>query len=263
MQEFIDHLKLRGLSPRTISAYKYHVEVFLKKLGKSRFNTTNEDVKEYLINLINKGYCNNTVRIIHAALSSYLLNLSISDLPKPKRLKRLPKVLIKEDIKRMIQATSNLKHRLIIKMLYSTGIRVRELTNLRKEDIDVERNTVTILSGKGRKDRITLLSESIKNELLKYALQNNKPYLFQGRGEKYPVKTIQRILDTARRKAGIPRKVTPHMLRHSFATHLLEQGTDIRYIQKLLGHEQLTTTQIYTKVSNAEINKIKSPLDGL
>ncbi len=263
MQTFIDTLKLRGLSPKTLSAYVYHVNNFLKKTGKTRFNTTTEEVKDYLINLINEGYSSSTIRLIQAALAAYFPNMEISGLPRPKKTKSLPKVLSKEDIKKMIAATTNLKHRLVIQMLYSTGIRVNELVNLKKEDINVERNTVTVISGKGKKDRITVLSESIKNELLKYALQTNKKYLFQGRGEKYPVKTIQKILDTARRKAGMLRKVTPHMLRHSFATHLLEQGTDIRYIQKLLGHEQLTTTQIYTKVSNAELNKIKNPLDNL
>ncbi|MFH0752923.1 MAG: site-specific tyrosine recombinase/integron integrase [archaeon] len=263
MQEFIDTLKLRGLSPKTISAYTYHAGKFLKQTGKTRLNTTNKDIKDYLISLINNGYCSNTIRIIQAALISYFPNIKIEDLPKPKKHKPLPKVLSKQEIKGMIAATTNLKHRLIIKILYSTGIRVSELVNLKKQDINTERNTVLVNSGKGNKDRITLLSTGIKEELLKYALQNHEEYLFQGRGKRYPVKTIQKILDTARKKAGITKKVTPHMMRHSFATHLLEQGTDIRYIQRLLGHEQLTTTQIYTKVSNAEISKIKNPLDEL
>lgn len=155
----------------------------------------------------------------------------------------------------------NLKHRIIIKLLYSSGLRLGELLNLRKADIDFDRNIINVRRGKGGKDRITIISDSLKLDLLKYYSSENfcTGYVIEGRKCKYSKKSVQKVLDQAGRRIGA--KVHPHMLRHSFATHLLEHGTDIRHIQKLLGHSDLSTTEIYTKVSNKDIAKIRSPLD--
>jgi len=180
----------------------------------------------------------------------------------PKREKKLPKVLSKEDILTMINKTKNIKHRLLIKLLYSSGLRVSEAIKIKKQDFDFKRNLIRIEQGKGKKDRYTLLAKNLRNDLLRFFCKHNiKDYLFCGRKDHLTIKSAQKIVDNAAKKARINRKVTPHMLRHSFATHLLENGVDIRYIQHLLGHSNLQTTQIYTKVSNLDILKIKSPLD--
>lgn len=165
----------------------------------------------------------------------------------------------------LLKVTSNIKHRCIIAMLYSTGIRRNELINLRIKDIDFEKNVVYIRNGKGRKDRITILGEEMKNLLNSY-LDLHKPnyWLFEGAGrKKYSSGSIRNILSNASERAGLKQVVTPHMLRHSFATHLLERGTDIRFIQKLLGHSKLETTSIYTYVSKKSLANITSPIDAI
>ena len=163
----------------------------------------------------------------------------------------------------MIESTANIKHKLIIKLLYSTGLRLSELLNLKRKDIDFDRNIINIKSGKGKKDRITLISQDLRLDLLKYYsnYKFNTEYILEGRKGKYTKKSVQKVLDNLGKKIKI--KVTPHMLRHSFATHLLEQGTDIRIIQKLLGHSNLNTTEIYTHVSNHNLLNIRNPLDNL
>ena len=149
-------------------------------------------------------------------------------------------------------------------MFYSSGLRLQELIDLKREDIDFYRCVINVKKGKGKKDRITLLSNFIKDDLLKYysKYEFRSKYLFEGRNSiKYSKKSVQKILDRFGKKVGI--KITPHILRHSFATHLLEAGTDIRYIQKLLGHSDLKTTEIYTHVSRKGLEGIRSPLDDL
>jgi len=210
----------------------------------------------------------NTSRLQYASISFFfreILNkpFSFEQVPIKKKENQLPKVISKEKIKQMIDLTENLKHKLIIKLLYSSGIRLQELINLKRKDIDFERGILNVINGKGGKSRITLISENLKLDLLKYYSNNifKTEYVFEGRNGKYTKKSVQKVLDLAGKKIGI--KVTPHMLRHSFATHLLESGTDIRHIQKLLGHSDLKTTEIYTHVSNKDLSNIKSPLDNL
>jgi site-specific recombinase XerD len=150
-------------------------------------------------------------------------------------------------------------------MLYSTGVRRNELINLRIQDIDFERNIIFVRGGKGKKDRISLLSNNMKIVLNKY-LQTYKPnyWLFEGAGrKKYSAESVRNVLHNAAKRAGINKTVTPHMLRHSFATHLLDKGTDIRYIQQLLGHHRLETTSIYTHITNKSLANIKNPLDEI
>ena len=223
----------------------------------------NGSVKYYLLSLDNST---NTNRLAHAAISFFFKNIlkrpfTTQEVPAKKKLKQLPKVLSKNEILVMINNTDNIKHKVIIQLLYSSGLRLQELINLKRNDIDFERNLINVRKGKGNKDRITLLSEKLKLDLLKYysSYSFNTFHVLEGRKGKYSKKSVQKILE----KAGktIKRRVTPHMLRHSFATHLLEQGTDIRHIQKLLGHSNTTTTQIYVHVSNEHLRNIKSPLD--
>ena len=186
------------------------------------------------------------------------------DLPNPKRNKVIPEILTSEEIKKMINITSNFKHRLILKILYGCGLRVNELINLKKQDINFEEDLIKVNLGKGKKDRFVKIPESIKKELNSYFNLNTSENLFpSNRGGKLTKKSILQVVKNAGKKAGIKKRVYPHLLRHSFATHLLENGTDLRVIQKLLGHSDIKTTQIYLKISNASIKKVKSPLDDL
>jgi len=185
------------------------------------------------------------------------------ELHRPRKENKLPKVLSKNEVKSILDSTGNIKHKCILMLIYSAGLRRSELLNLKPADIDSERMLIHILGAKGKKDRITLLSENILKLLRQYYKEYHpKKYLFEGQsGGKYSPTSVANILKKASFKAGIRKNVTPHMLRHSFATHLLEQGTDLRYIQELLGHESSKTTEIYTHVSKKAIDKIKNPID--
>jgi len=255
----------RGYSQQTIKSYLYHVSRFLDFLDKSKLNLNNEVVKSYLLG---QNVGTNTSRLQYASISFFFREVlkkpfTFEEIPIKKKEKQLPKVISKGKIKQIIELTENLKHRLIIKLLYSSGLRLQELIDLKRKDIDFERNLLNVKKGKGNKDRVTLISGNLKLDLLKYYSNNifKTEYVFEGRKGKYTKKSVQKVLDLASKKSGI--RVTSHMLRHSFATHLLESGTDIRHIQKLLGHSDLKTTEIYTHVSNRDLSNIKSPLDNL
>lgn len=265
LQKLKERCVLRGYSKQTIKSYFYNISRFLDFIEKSRLNLTKEGVKSYLL-VQDVGI--NTSRLQYASISFFFKDVldkpfSFVEIPIKKKEKQLPKVISKEKIKQMIELTDNLKHRLIIKLLYSSGLRLQELINLKRKDIDFERNILNVRKGKGNKDRVTLISENLKLDLLKYYSNNifKTEYIFEGRNGKYTKKSVQKVLDLTGKKVGI--KLTPHMLRHSFATHLLDSGTDIRHIQKLLGHSDLKTTEIYTYVSTKDLSKIKSPLDSL
>ena len=261
-----DMCKLRGFSFRTVKSYLYHINDFFDFIYRIGLNLSNEGVKSYLLS---KNLSNSSMRLKRAAIGFLFRDvlckpIELDQVPYQKKEKSLPKVISKEKIKKLIGAIDNLKHKLVVELFYSSGLRLQELIDLKREDIDNDRNLIHIKKGKGKKDRVTLLSGFIKNDLLKYygKYEFRNKYLFEGRnGGKYSKKSIQEILRKFGEKVGI--KITPHMLRHSFATHLLESGTDIRYIQKLLGHSDLKTTEIYTYVSKKGLEGIKSPLDEL
>lgn len=269
LQKLKQALIFRGFSHKTVKSYMYISEKFLDYLDESSQSCDEESVKRYFQRMHDKKYDLSTIRLIKASLdflikSVFGKNFAIENIPYPKKKKTLPKVLSKEEIKIIFDETKNPKHKLILQLLYSSGIRLNELINLKKEDIDPHRKIIVVVQGKGKKDRITLLSERLSKDLFDYVCKTEfkTKYLFESsRGKKYAQKTIQKILEKSSKKLN--KKVTPHMLRHSFATHLLESGTDIRYIQKLLGHSNLETTSIYTKVANTDLLKIKSPLDNL
>ena len=179
--------------------------------------------------------------------------------------KRLPSVLNTGELTDIINSIENIKHKCIVLLLYSSGIRRGELLNLKTEDIDFDRKTLFISRGKGNKDRISILSETVIEYLKKYILEYKpREWLFTGQtGGQYSASSIWKIFDRLKNKNNITRKGSVHLLRHSFATNLLESGTDIRYIQALLGHNSLKTTELYTHVTNKDLLKIKSPLDNL
>lgn len=185
------------------------------------------------------------------------------ELHRPKKEHKLPKVLSKNEVKNILNSCNNIKHKCILMLIYSAGLRRSELIDLKISDIDSERMVINISGAKGKKDRISLLSDNLLQLLRQYYREYNpKTFLFEGQaGGKYSPTSIANILKKAALKANVKKTVTPHMLRHSFATHLLEQGTDLRYIQELLGHKSSKTTEIYTYVSKRAIDKIKNPVD--
>jgi site-specific recombinase XerD len=263
--QLVEYCKLRGFSPRTIDTYTSVLHAYLTFLTKSSLKADHDSVKKYLLSLTLKP---NSVRLHRAALASFFKHIlnwpfSQNDIPLKKRPKTLPKAISKTHIQQMIYHTENFKHQLIIKLLYSCGLRLAELQHLKREDIDFEQGIVTIRSGKGNKDRHTTISQTLKTDLLKYYATHNFPtaYVLQGRKGKYSTKAIQQVILQAGKR--IDKHVTPHMLRHSFATHLLEAGVSLRHIQVLLGHASLETTQIYTHIANSDLAKLPNPLDNL
>ena len=265
LEKLSERCRLKGFSPQTIKSYSFHVSNFLDFLDKSRLNLNNEGVKRYLLS---QEKARNTIRLKHMSIRFFFLEvlntpLKLEEIPLMKREKTLPKVISKEKIRLIIDSCGNLKHKLIIKFLYSSGLRLSELLNLKRKDLDFDTNLILIRKGKGAKDRMTLLSPNIKDDLLKYysISEFNTEYIFEGKNGKYSKKSVQKILERLGNKIGL--KIHPHMLRHSFATHLLEQGTDIRHIQRLLGHSSFSTTEIYAHVANKDLKNIKSPLDNI
>ena len=182
---------------------------------------------------------------------------------RPRKERKLPTVLSKQEVNLILDLSVNIKHKCILTTIYSAGLRRSELINLKVEDIDSKRGLIRIRGAKGKKDRNTLLSNKLISLLRKYyRIYQPKEWLFEGqKGGKYSPTSVAKILKKAVKKSGIQKHVTPHCLRHSFATHLLEQGTNLRYIQEILGHEDPKTTQIYTRVATNELSNIRSPLD--
>ncbi|OIO40285.1 hypothetical protein AUJ61_02280 [Candidatus Pacearchaeota archaeon CG1_02_30_18] len=256
-------LEIRNFSKQTIKAYLYSVDRFIEF---SKGKGLNEDsVKEYIQkNLKDKNPM--SVRRDLFAIKFFfekVLKQKIT-IPNPKKNHALPCILTLDEIKKLIESSINVKHILILKLLYGCGLRVSEIVNLKTNDLNFDENLIKINLSKGKKDRFVKMPSSIKNELESYVKLSNRAILFpSNRGGKLTKDTIQKIVQNSAKKAGIKKRVYPHLLRHSFATHLLEQGTDLRIIQKLLGHSDIKTTQIYTQISQASIKNVRSPLDNL
>lgn len=187
----------------------------------------------------------------------------VIDIKFAKKPKSLPLVLSRNEIEKIIEATKNSKHRLLLSISYAGGLRVSEVVSLKVKDFDLEEMVIHIKNAKGQKDRITVLPEKLKNDMKNLiAGKSGDSYVFESeRGGKLTTRTAQKVFENSLGKTGINKKATFHSLRHSFATHLLENGVDIRYLQELLGHANIRTTQIYTHVTNPSLRNIKSPLD--
>lgn len=260
-------MRLRNLSRKTIESYVHYIFSCLCKSNKNPRNITAEDIRQYLENMVSGGVSASTLNTAYSALKFYfekiLRRRFFCYIPRAKKAKYVPVVLSKEEVGRMLKVVVNPKHHCILSILYGTGIRVSELTHIKMCDIDLDRMVLRVFQGKGQKDRITILPLSLKDILSRQQrVKNTDDYLFtNGRGGRLTEATIQKVVSQIALKAGVKKNVSPHTLRHSFATHLLENGVDIRYIQELLGHAKLQTTQIYTKVAVTNLQRITSPLD--
>lgn len=273
IETFKRHLLSKRYSPNTINTYSDALKSFLTFCNtKAVKDISNDDFIAYnndyiLKNKFSSSYQNqivNTIKLFFKIVKDS--KIEIDKIHRPKREKTLPNVLSKEEIKTILEAPKNLKHKAMLSMIYSCGLRRSELLNLKPNDIDSKRNVVIIRQSKGKKDRITPLSPKIL-ELLRdyYKEYSPKMYLFEGqeKNTQYSARSLEEVLKKSINLATINKPVTLHWLRHSYATHLLESGTDLRYIQELLGHNSSKTTEIYTHVSTKNIQQIKSPFDDL
>jgi integrase/recombinase XerD len=273
IDKFKQWLQSRRYSENTIKTYSEALKSFLTFFNKkSVFEITNEDVIKYnneyiLRNKLSSSYQNQIVNAIKLYFTTIRNEgIVIEKIHRPKREKTLPNVLSKEEVKQILEAHSNIKHKTMLCIIYSCGLRRSELLNLKPTDIDSKRNVVIIRQAKGKKDRIVPLSSKILALLREYyIIYQPKIWLFEGQknGEKYDARSLSNVLKQALNKAHVNKPVSLHWLRHSYATHLLESGTDLRYIQELLGHNSSKTTEIYTHVSTKNLQLIKSPFDDL
>jgi integrase/recombinase XerD len=268
-KEYLQKLQLKKYSNSTIKTYVMAFEKFMNHYKENDLCQLNENhIRDYLSTLVKKGFSNSAInQAVNAIKFYYEIVLDMPnrfyEIERPIKEHKLPKVLSKEEVLSIIDHTNNMKHRCIVSLLYSAGLRRSELINLKIPDIDSKRMLIRVEDAKGNKDRYSLLSNTVLQDLRRYYLQYKpQKYLFEGpHNEKYSSTSIASIIKNAAEKAGIKKNVTPHMLRHSFATHLLENGTDLRNIQALLGHNSLKTTEIYTHVAATSFNKIKNLLD--
>tara|TARA_Y100000588_G_scaffold242589_1_gene256708 strand:- start:10004 stop:10930 length:927 start_codon:yes stop_codon:yes gene_type:complete len=267
-ESYLLKLELKRYSANTVKNYVSSFESFINHFKDKELNEINEaDIRKYLQSMIKEGVSDSHVNLMINSIKFYYETVlgmpnRFYSIERPRKKKTLPKVLSKEEVLRMIDCTSNIKHRCIVALLYSSGLRRSELLKLRTTDIDSKRMVINIRGAKGCKDRLTVLSPSLLTDLRDYYREYRpEKHLFESpKGGKYSASSVLKIVKRAAIRAKVKQKVTPHMLRHSFATHLLEEGTDLRHIQLLLGHNSTKTTEIYTHVANKTFGEIKDLL---
>lgn len=261
-----NEMRLRGMSPRSVRAYVSCVRAFLLFVGQG-FECLDElKVKAFLLQKQDEGLAPQSVNLYLNAITFFYRHVMKErkrlDIRFARKPKRLPVVLSHEEVLQIIGSYVNRKHQLLIALAYGAGMRVSEVVNLRVHDIDFERGLLIVRSGKGGRDRQTLLPSKLVADLKRVtALKHPDDVLFASeRGGRLSTRTAQKIFEQGLKRADIHKKATFHSLRHSFATHLLEKGTDIRYVQELLGHQNIKTTQVYTRVTTRAMKRIESPL---
>jgi len=266
-----EELIVGGYSERTNTMYFHYLKDFFYKTKTPLNEINRDDLVKYLALKREKDNLSNTsLALVHAALKFFFESMQknkvLDEIKIPKKEKKLPTVLSQREVKALIKAAKAGRDRTIIEFLYSTGIRVSECANMKIANLDLNEGMARVKGGKGNKDRLIILSKKWIHNLKKYLKRKKiqSEFVFSKKnGKPITSDTIERMVKKCAEKAGIQRKVTPHVLRHSFATHLLESGENIRKIQELLGHSNLATTQIYTFVSTEELKKVQSPLDRL
>lgn len=274
LQRFHDELLITGYSHRTLLMYESYVReflVFLSLRNRNPGDGTRDDAVAFLAHKKStQNVSNATLALVHSALRyffhEFLKKKVMDDIKTAKKARGLPDVLSLSEVRGLLANVRGRRNQLIMEFLYSTGARVSEATKLRTADLNLKEHVARVVGGKGNKDRAIVLSRAWCTRIKKY-LEGKKVktelVFTKKNGEPITTRTIQRLIKKAAERAGIEKRITPHKLRHAFATHLLEGGESIRKIQELLGHSNLSTTQIYTKVSLSELKKVESPLDRL
>ncbi len=259
-------LRIRNYSQRTVKIYLHFLREYFGFLATRVDRQPETTIKDFLLMLEGKGASAQTRNLCLSALKFYYRHVDKTrthiDIRTAKRNSRLPVVLSRKEIGRMLDVTRNTKHRLMLALAYGAGLRVSEVVALKVQDVDVTEMTMHIKQAKGRKDRISVLPEKIIDHLSQFMAGKGKnDIVFQSeRGGQLTTRSAQKVFEQALGRAGINKAATFHSLRHSFATHLLENGVDVRYVQALLGHQNIRTTQLYTHVTNPRLKQIQSPL---
>ena len=260
----------RKYSERTICSYLFCLRQFFKYCHKEPRKITKKDIKDYLDNLQERNKTGSTINIHLNALKfameeilnkNFMVRIKYSKTPKT-----LPSVLSKDEVFKPIKSIHNEKHRLMTRLMYGAGLRVSELTNLKVKDLDFENNCGWVRHGKGNKDRVFILPDSLKEEIIKHIKEKNitfDSWLFGSYNGHISSRTLQVIIKKAAKEAKIKKNVHPHTLRHSYATHLIENGYDVASVQSLLGHNSAETTMIYLHIAKPKMINVKSPLDSL
>ena len=270
-EAYLQKLELKQYALNTANTYVNLFEKFINHHKDTTVDTLDEnDIRAYMQLLIQQGKSHSYVNQMINSIKFYFevvlqMPNRFYSIERPRKSEVLPKVISLHEVQALINFTNNIKHKCIVSLLYSAGLRRSELLNLKLEDIDSHRMIITVKHGKGNKDRQTILSQSVLNDLREYYKKwKPKVYLFEGNdNQQYSASSVLQIIKKAAKKAGIRKNISAHTLRHSFATHLLENGTDLRYIQVLLGHNSSRTTEIYTQVAISNLKGIKSPIELL
>ncbi|MEK6873934.1 MAG: site-specific tyrosine recombinase/integron integrase [Nanoarchaeota archaeon] len=272
-QEFLNklkvELKISKNSGYTVRNYVNANKILLDFTNKNPEDINEDDIKLFMSEKISDKASTSVILFLSAiryAYSNILKKDPTFNIKRPKREKKIPSVLTKEEVRKILDACETKKSKLMLSLLYATGMRVSEITNLKVNHFQFEEKTGYIKQAKGKKDRIFNIPNFLEEELKSYIVDNKKKdddFVFSGLNGKLTERNIQKIVQGVAKKIGIKKQVHPHTLRHSFATHLLEKGVDIRHIQVLLGHASISTTELYTHISGEELKKIPSPLDSL
>lgn len=272
LQVFEQELRIRNYSPKTIKSYTSSLKAFIHFIApKHPRDLSNQDIRSHLSRMLETGHWSapsisqliNALRFLYVEL--YHRPLEIGEIPRPKKEKKLPLVLSQEEVLKIFDSVDNLKHKTLLMLIYSAGLRVGESVRLELRDVDPGRKLIHLRGAKGKKDRYTLLSEVMIEQLNQYQkFYHPDRFLFRGAEGKSHLseRSVEKVFEQALTRAGIRKPATVHTLRHSFATHLLEAGTDLRFIQELLGHSSSKTTEIYTHVSKKSLGNIQNPLDA-
>ena len=259
-------LKLASMSPRTLKAYLYFNKKFLDFIKKPYPEVLKEDIEYFLASLTDKNLKKRSLSLARSSLRYFYDEILgkglVGGIKAPTIRRDVPEVISKEEVFKIFEAAESLRDKLLLRVMYGSGLRVAECVAIRNEDLDFELDEIKILRGKGDKKRYAKLPTELAHDLKQCVLSQSSEYIFPGKKGHLSVRMAQLITVRAAARAGLARKqVHCHMLRHAFATHLLQEGVDIRLIQELLGHSDLSTTQIYTNVSREQLRKVKSPLD--
>ena len=262
-------LKIQGKSPMTIKMYTYFNNKFICFINKKPKDVTTDDIKMFLAELLSRGNDPGSVALARSSLKYFyddILEMNLMQKIKtPKKQRKIPEVLNREEVKLLISNAGSLRNKLLIEFMYSSGLRVAECAKLKIKDLNLPEKTGLLKYGKGGKDRFFILSERLIIDLKEYFSKrlDDGTYIFPGNDGSLTTRAIQDVIKRIAKRSGLRKHVYCHGLRHAFATHLLDSGTDIRLIQELLAHSNLQTTQFYTQVSKEQLKKVRSPLDDI